>query len=305
MKPIWMPLYIADYLRDTMHLPREAHGSYLLLIMTYFTNQGPLPDDDDYLSNSARCGIREWSDTERKRLSKFFLIGGGVWRHTRCDREIEAAKNATEARKRASKLANDAKYAKRLPISSQSEPSRSPNGEQAVSQSAPQSQSQSQYDRESKADCGRAGEVEREIELPHGFPKTEAEAECAAAQVGCGAEFAAQTWNKSVARGGMDAKGVPIRSWPHYLRTEWTYQQARLAQQKGSSKNGDNPPESRKTVWSLTQSLNVVEEKLNAIKRRGHEDNWGFHLREEDKSEHQKFKAEQNRLKDLILKASQ
>jgi uncharacterized protein YdaU (DUF1376 family) len=238
-----MPFYIGDYLRDTMHLPRESHGSYLLLIMAYWANQGPLPDDDDFLSQTARCALPEWTQTERKRISKFFQTVNGVWRHTRIDKEIEAVKATLEARSRAGKAGNEAKLRKRNANGTQTEPIANA----LRVQNAPISHTHTHIDRESNGEPGEPiPSTSEPVELPAGFPKSEAEAECAAATVGCGPDFAAQTWNKAASRGGMDAKGVQIRSWSHYLRTEWTYEQQRqhLKNELGTKNNGPAGPNS-------------------------------------------------------------
>ncbi len=68
-----------------------------------------------------------------------------------------------------------------------------------------------------------------DVELPAGFPGTPEEAKVAAMFVGCTEEFAVATWNKAMSRGGMDAKGQPIRSWRHYLATEFRFEQNRSA----------------------------------------------------------------------------
>ncbi len=76
---------------------------------------------------------------------------------------------------------------------------------------------------------GQSVGAERPVELPTGFPATVDEAKMAALFAGVPEDFAGLTWNKAMSRGGMDAKGQPIRSWRHYLATEWQFQQNRAA----------------------------------------------------------------------------
>ena len=64
MSRAWMPLYVADYLADTGHLSAAEHGSYLLLIMHYWSNGG-LPDDDRKLARIARNTNAEWQKTKK------------------------------------------------------------------------------------------------------------------------------------------------------------------------------------------------------------------------------------------------
>jgi uncharacterized protein YdaU (DUF1376 family) len=101
---IWMPLYIADYLADTMRLTTEQHGAYLLLIMDYWRN-GSLPDDDETLSSITKLQLSTWRKY-RPVFTKLFMVGNGEWRHKRIDQELlKATENSSKYEQRARKAA--------------------------------------------------------------------------------------------------------------------------------------------------------------------------------------------------------
>lgn len=55
----WMPLYIGDYLADTMDLRATEHGVTLLLMMHQWKN-GSIPDDEAKLRKIVRVEGRAW-----------------------------------------------------------------------------------------------------------------------------------------------------------------------------------------------------------------------------------------------------
>lgn len=83
----WMPLYWSDYFGKTTHLTTEEHGAYFLLIGAYWQRGKPLPDDDQYLSTAARLSRKRWRFM-RPKISEFFAVLDGVWRHERVEKEI-------------------------------------------------------------------------------------------------------------------------------------------------------------------------------------------------------------------------
>jgi uncharacterized protein YdaU (DUF1376 family) len=95
----WMPVYIGDYLADTMHLSTEQHGAYLLLIF-HLWRRGTLPDEDGVLGKITGLSESAWANT-RPVLAEFFKIQDGQWRHGRVERERlrVAAKQETNAKK--------------------------------------------------------------------------------------------------------------------------------------------------------------------------------------------------------------
>jgi uncharacterized protein YdaU (DUF1376 family) len=104
-KDIWMPVYIGDYLSDTQLLTTEQHGAYLLLIMAYWKNKKPLPDDDKVLRSIARLEQKQWKSC-RAVLEPFFTVCDGFWHHKRIEAELERASLLQEkASERAQKAA--------------------------------------------------------------------------------------------------------------------------------------------------------------------------------------------------------
>lgn len=91
-----MPLYVGDYLGDTMHLRMAEHGAYVLLMLHYWRN-GPLPDDDRALAAIARAERKEWAEAGPV-VRAFFIPRDGKLHHKRID--AERAKASALAGKR-------------------------------------------------------------------------------------------------------------------------------------------------------------------------------------------------------------
>ena len=99
---VWMPLYVTDYLGDTMHLSTEQHGAYLLLIMAAWKNGGSLPNDDRVLRRITRMEEKAWKESSIE-LKSFFFEQNGSIRHNRIETELKRAKRMTEQRAEAGK----------------------------------------------------------------------------------------------------------------------------------------------------------------------------------------------------------
>jgi uncharacterized protein YdaU (DUF1376 family) len=143
---IWMPVYIGDYLADTMHLSTEQHGAYLLLLF-HLWRRGILQDDDAVLAQITGLPISAWSVC-RAVLAEFFEIHDGLWHHGRVERERSrtAAKQKSNASR--AKLGASKRWGKTQPLPEDaasipaSNASSILNGmlDDAKSQSQPQSQ---------------------------------------------------------------------------------------------------------------------------------------------------------------------
>lgn len=99
--PPYMPLFVADYLADTMHLSTEEHGAYLLLIMHYWRTGKPLDGDPDRLAAIARLPNDRWQSVATVVQRLFNIRSDGTWTHDRIDAELQRADARIQAAKRA------------------------------------------------------------------------------------------------------------------------------------------------------------------------------------------------------------
>lgn len=80
--------HIGDYTKDAGHLSMIEDGAYTRLLDLYYTREQPLSEPELY--RLSRCVNAHERAVLKKVLAEFFTKdGSGLWRHKRCDEEIE------------------------------------------------------------------------------------------------------------------------------------------------------------------------------------------------------------------------
>lgn len=92
----WMPLYVRDYLADTVHLSTLEHGAYLMLILYYWLHEG-LPSEDAKLARIVHLPPEQWAEI-RSTLAELFEP---EWRHKRIETELTITKEKYQKRAKA------------------------------------------------------------------------------------------------------------------------------------------------------------------------------------------------------------
>lgn len=133
---VWMPLWIGDYLADTQHLTRSEHGAYFLILLAYWRNGGPLPDDDKRLAAIAKATPREWQ-VLRPTIAEFFTVGDGVWKQKRADEEIKSSQTRKDKATEKAKAAAQARYKQSTSTAPSTAPSTASSNPQAMLEQCP------------------------------------------------------------------------------------------------------------------------------------------------------------------------
>lgn len=185
---IWFPFFPAAYLKKTTKLGTVGHGAYLLLLISYYSDAEPLPDDDEELASITRLPLKEWQKI-RPKLERFFTVENGVWRQERAEEEIEKRNALSSVRSSIGKsgVASKKEKAAAALANANSEQLLEQTGNQTTKQTVEQtyqqdeqqtpthvrdlhSQSQSEEKKEAKAQAVELEPAEAPLPEPSGDP---------------------------------------------------------------------------------------------------------------------------------------
>lgn len=218
---IWMPLYVGDYLKDTMHLDAEGHGAYILLIIAYWNNGGPIPMDDDWLRTVSRVRETSWMRVKGMVLP-FFQVEGDKLRQKRVDEEIA---NAIEKQKSLSDRGRRGAEERWNAQAMLRQCSSNAQGMLADAPTPSQSPSVQEGGVPRAEDCQELPTVEEAIAqtMTAGIPE----------------DFSRHVYEDWSSRAGKDAGGVLVRFLP-YVTKRWAREQVewRSGQHKGKKASG-------------------------------------------------------------------
>jgi len=88
---IFMPVFVGDYLRDTIDLSLEENGAYSRLLFTMWSRGGRLLNDPARLARIAGCELADWQRLWPI-LARFFTIEGNDITQKRLTKELEKAR---------------------------------------------------------------------------------------------------------------------------------------------------------------------------------------------------------------------
>jgi uncharacterized protein YdaU (DUF1376 family) len=94
----WMPLYIGNFIADTMHLGATETGIYIRLLM-HCWQHGSIPRDDRALARISHCDPRLWHQYRETVLQFFDVVDASTMSNKRVALERLRAEKISNKRK--------------------------------------------------------------------------------------------------------------------------------------------------------------------------------------------------------------
>jgi len=203
----YYPFHLGDYATHAGHLDPVEDCAYRRLIDLYMLTEQPLPLDVDLLARKIR--MKDYAAAVRDVLNEFFTQTDDAWTHSRCDREIEAFRRASDNASRAGKASALSRKATRVerPLNDCS------TTVQPTKSQEPRAKSQ-EKERESATDAADAAPRSRSIAIPADFPSEAELAWCDSERPDLSAGTVAVAF-----RDYHLAHGSTMKSWPAAWRT--------------------------------------------------------------------------------------
>jgi len=105
---IFMPIYIGDYLKDTMFLTTEEHGAYLLMLFACW-QYGYIPNKASVICRFTGMSEDAWAVSSDTILAYFKQKDGKIF-HSRINRELESARAKKKRQSERGKKGADARW---------------------------------------------------------------------------------------------------------------------------------------------------------------------------------------------------
>jgi len=107
--------HIGDFIKATSRLTDSQAMAYLRLIWMYYDSEKPLSNDIEVLALQIGLPI----DDVHLLLRAYFRLEDGVWKHSRCDAEIEEYRSFVDKKSLAGKASAEQRKNKRLTTAEQ------------------------------------------------------------------------------------------------------------------------------------------------------------------------------------------
>lgn len=115
-----MPLYVGDFLADTMHLGATETGIYIRLIM-HCWQHGSIPLNNRKLALIAHCDTRLWHQYRETVLQFFDVVNASTAQHKRVSTELQRYAELSNKRKASAEQVHKKKRASAVQVHPQSQ----------------------------------------------------------------------------------------------------------------------------------------------------------------------------------------